>query len=265
VRLRTLWCSGFVGVAFAALAPAGGAATQAPSGDTCSASGRGSVYTLVITLPSSASEQAGFAFGAPGISVTSIKVVGPTSQTTGSMSTEGLPANTTAAWLLSTPGVPPGASITASLTTSSAVTGSFTVVPADSSHSTYYDPIVCQVVPSSPLPSNKFTVKQHASYVAATGVWQLTVIIPGPGTVSAAELEPTVGTQEPSSKTAKSLVQARRKGLKSGGKVTLLLKPTADGLAKLRVNGSITVKLEVEFAPKGGKSASKPIKLTLRK
>lgn len=259
-----LWRMSLVGsVCAALLAPFAGASIKAPSGDTCTATGSGTTYTLVITLPSTASEQAAFAFGASGISVKNVKVVG-VPQTTGSMSTQNLPANTTAAWAMATPGVPPGSSVTASLTTSGTVSSSFTVVPADSSGTTYLDPIVCEVTKATP-PSNKFTVNQHVTYVAAARVWHLVVTIPAAGVVSAVELRPTVGTQSPEQKTAKSLVQTRSQGLKSAGKVTLVLKLTASGVAKLRAKGSLSVRMNVAFAPKGGKSASKIVRLTLRR
>jgi hypothetical protein len=255
--MKTLVGMGMVGIVSAvALAPVAGATIKASSGDTCVATGSGTVYTVVIALPSDAPEQAGFAFGASGVSITDLKLVGTA---TGTVTSHGLPANTTAGLLLSSPGVPPGASVTASLKTSRPLTGSLTVVPADSSHKTYFDPVVSQVLQST-LPSNKFTVKQHVSYDTAARVWHLAVVIPGPGVVSATQQEPSVGTQ-----TRKSQVHVRRKGLRSAGTVTLVLQPTANGLAALAKNGSLTVKLAVEFAPKGGKPASKLLRLTLKK
>jgi hypothetical protein len=250
----------------AALAPTASATSQSPSGDTCSATGSGTTYTLAINLPSSTPEQGGFALGGSGVSVKSIRAPG----NPGSFSTKGLPAHTTGAWILTGPGVPPGATVTLALTTSGSFAGaSFTVVPASSTSGgspqmTYYDPVVCDVT-RSVLPSNKFTIHYPVKYVSAARVWHLTIITSSAGTVSATEEEPTVGTAGSIQKTAKSLVQARRKTLKSGGRITLVLTPTARGIAALKANnGSIKVRLTIGFAPKDGKPASKVISLTLK-
>jgi len=57
----------------------------------------------------------------------------------------------------------------------------------------------------------------------------------------------------------------RASGLKSAGKVTPSLGPTARGVKTLAGTGSLHVRLEVVFDPKGGKSASKVVALTLKK
>lgn len=162
----------------------------------------------------------------------------------------------------------PGSAI-ANLTTSAAVKGAFTVVPVSSPQSTFLDPISCAVSSQSgstlPTPSSAFSVDRHLAYDAKAGGWHLAVTIPGRGTVSAVEPEPTLGTSSAKSVTAKSLVQARNAGLKSRGTVTLLVKPTPAGTKLLAANGSIAVKLDVTFNPTGAKSASKILKLTLRK
>ena len=243
---------------------AAGAARQSASGDTCSATGSSGTYTLVISLPSSASEQGAFAIGAPGIRIMSIKAPG----NQGTFSTKSLPAKTTAAWLLAGSGAPPGSSVSAAVKTSGQVGTSFTVVPgssmSDGASVTYFDPIAC-AVSKAVIPSSRFTVAPRASYDSAVGAWYLGVTISGAGTVSVNELEPTVGTVGSKQQTAKSLVQSRSRGLKSSGTVTMTLRPTASGLAALKANGSITVKLLVAFAPKGGKSASKIVRLALEK
>jgi hypothetical protein len=243
---------------------ASGAARQSASGDTCSAAGSSGTYTLVISLPSGAAEQGAFAIGAQGIRITSIKAPG----NSGTFSTKSLPAKTTGAWLLAGSGAPPGSSVTAAVKTSGQVTGSFTVVPGSSTSSgtsvTYFDPIVCEVS-KAVIPSSKFTVAPRASYDSAVGAWHLGVNISGAGTVSVNELEPTVGTSGSKQQTTKSLVHSRKRTLKSRGTVTMTLQPTASGLVALKTNGSIKVKLVVAFAPTGGKSASKIIRLTLKK
>ena len=247
-----------------ALAPVSGAKVQVPSGDTCSATGSNNTYTLVINIPSTASEQGGFAFGATGTTVVSAKAPG----NPGTFSTNGLPANTTGAWLLTTSSAPPGSSVSATLKTSGPVKA-FRVVPGSSTSNgapmTFFDTIVCGVS-KVVMPSNAFSVNPHATYVSSLRAWHLTVSIGSAGTVRANQLEPTVGTMASQQKTAKSLVQTRRKSLNSAGKVTLTLTPTATGLAMLRTHASLHVKLSVSFNVKSGKSApAQIISLTLRK
>jgi hypothetical protein len=260
--MKRLWIVG--AIMFVTMGVQGsGAARQSASGDTCTAVGSGGTYTLVISLPSSAAEQGVFAIGAQGIRITSIQAPG----NQGTFSTKSLPAKTTAAWLLAG-SAPPGASVTAAVKTTGQVAGSFTVVPGSSTSSggpiTYFDPIVCDVS-KAVIPSGKFTVAPRAKYDSAIGAWHLGVNISGAGTVSVNELEPTVGTLGAKQQTAKSLVQSRMRTMKSRGAVTMALRPTASGLVALRTNGSINVKLVVAFAPKGGKSATKVIRLTLKR
>jgi hypothetical protein len=59
------------------------------------------------------------------------------------------------------------------------------------------------------------------------------------------------------------LVTTHVLALKSAGKVTLTLRPTARGEKTLVASGSLHVRLVVVFDPKGGKSASKVVLLTL--
>jgi hypothetical protein len=244
----------------ASLAGAAGATTRSPSGDTCTATGTGTAYTLNITIPSGTPQQFGFAFGAAGTAVTNIDVPG----SDGTFSSQNVPSSTTGAWVTLSP-LMPGSAV-ASLTTRAPVTGAFRVVPASSTQSTFLDPITCTLSPSlTPVPSSAFTVNHHVTYDSKAHGWHLGVAISGRGTVSALQLEPTVGTTSSKSLTAKSLVQARNAGLKSRGTVTLLLKPTALGSKTLAAKGSISVKLSVIFAPTGGKSATKVVSLNLKR
>jgi hypothetical protein len=155
--------------------------------------------------------------------------------TGGGFSTQNLPAYTTAAWVQMD--AKPGASVTASLTTSGPVTGSFTVVPATATTGgapmTYLDPVVCPLIKGTPLPSNRFTVQTRVTYDAALGSWYMYVTVPGPGRVNI------------------------------GSKGTLV--PTTAGKAALKSAGSIRLRLIVEFSPKNGKPANKVLALTLTK
>ena len=245
----------------ASVAGAADARTTAPSGDTCTATGVGTAYTLNITIPSGSPQQFGFAFGAAGTAVTNIDVPG----SDGTFSTQSVPSGTTGAWITLSPLMP--GSVVASLTTRAGITGPFRVMPASSSQSAFLDPFTCTVSPSStaPVPSRAFTVNRHVTYDSKAHGWHLGVVISGRGKVSAIQLEPTLGTASSKSVTAKSLVQARDAGLKSGGTVSLLLKPTPLGSKTLAAKGSMSVRLSVVFAPTGGKSATKVITLVLKK
>ena len=176
--MRTLWSVVFGLVASTVvLSTSVDAVAAGPSGDTCSVTGTGTAYTVVVNVPSNTPAQGAFAFGAPaGVST---QVVAAQSSP-GSVLTSGLPANTTSGLATITT---PGSSVTASLTTSSPVSGSFTVVPANSDHTNWFDPVVCQHAGGTPTVSNKFTVHTPVTYDGKAGVWRETVSVPGPGKV----------------------------------------------------------------------------------
>ncbi len=260
--------SRFAGVAITLFVPAAflvssaGAASQLPSGDTCTASGVGNSYTLTIALPPNAAPQGAFAFGATGVKVTNINIAGEV----GSLSTQNLPPNTTGEWLMASP-PRPGESITAVLSTSGRVTGSFRVIAATSPPSgSYFKEFLCAVSHGSPVPSNLFTVNQHVSYDAAAGAWHLAVTVPGAGTVTGIQ---AVATAEEGSSSkqvaAKTSIETRKVVAKSAGTYTLSLRPNARGNAALEQHGSIKLEMTVAFNPKDGTSADKVLSLTLRK
>jgi hypothetical protein len=229
-----------------------GAARQTPSGDTCTASGNGTAYSLQITLPPDAVEQGAFAVGAPGAIVTGIKSTG----NPGNFATANLPAGTSAAWVLTGPtSVVPGSQVAAVVTTNHAVSGSFTVVPANATTTgqglTYLDPIQCAIVKGTAPPSNKFSVAAHFTFSA--GTWHFFVTVPGTGHVTIA------GKNSP-----KLLIRTRTIPVRAG-KTKLTIIPTDAGKAALAAQGAIKVMLVIEFSPAGGKPAAKTIAVTLRK
>jgi hypothetical protein len=231
------------------------ARTQSPSGDTCEATSHGTALGVTITLPTNAVEQGGFAFGAPGATVTAIKISG----NPGTMSHDGLPASTSAAWVLtSPPSVPPGSQVSASLTTSAEVTGSLTVVPATARTGgapiRYLDPISCSVTKAAPLPSNKFSVHLPFSYTPASGTWNSYATVPGPGRLS---VESQGGT--------KPLLASHTYAVSRAGKVNVRLTLSPAGKAAMKSRSSLGVRLIVEFSPKNAKPAQKTINITLRK
>lgn len=238
------------------LAATANGAIQSPTGDTCVVNGNGTTYTVVISFPSNAPEQGGFAFGASGVKITDLRIA-DSAGSGGNLSTANLPANTTAAWNLATPAAVPGSSMTASLTTSAPVTGSFTVVPATAQHTAYYDPIICQFPKGTPTPSNKFAVQRPFAYNAASGTWRAFVTVPGRGKVSYSQRK-----TRPSD-TAAVLVRSGNVSTSRAGKVTLTLRPTAAGKVSLKKSGSIRLSLSIEFSPTNGKPANKLLTVTL--
>jgi hypothetical protein len=114
-------------------------------------------------------------------------------------------------------------------------------------------------------PKAAFTVDRRVSYDPISKAWRLSVKIADAGRVSAIEPELTIGTASSRSRTEKPLVQVRGQTLKSAGRVTLMLRPTARGQAMLATSGSIKLKLAVTFLPDGGTSGMKSISLVLKK
>jgi hypothetical protein len=238
-----------------------GAAVAAASGDTCAASGNGTAYTLIIAIPAKASAQADFAFGATGVTVTNINIAG----TTGTLSTQNLPANTSGQWLMSSP-PRAGQSLTAVVTTSAPVRGPFTVVAASSRPSgKVFSPFHCALSTASAAPSNAFSVNRHATYSSAAAAWHLTVNVPAAGTVSGIQALPAAAGMGSKAVSPKSEIHSRKVVAKSAGIFTLTLRPTPLGDVALAKSGSLRLTMTVAFSPKGGKTASKVITLLLEK
>jgi hypothetical protein len=251
--MKALWTAGLGALVLAACLAAGsGAAMTAPSGDTCTVTGGGTSYTVVVSLPANAQEQGGFAFG--GATVTSIDVPA----TPGTLTTSGLPPNTSAMWTLNGAAVP-GQSISASVVTSAPITGSFTVVPANGTRTAWFDPVVCSFPKGTPLPSNKFTAKKTVIYNPKTGTWREAVIVPGPGKLIFAHRTIVQGG------TPKPLIKSGKLSVGKAGQVMLTLRPTAAGTAALGSAGKIKLSLNIEFSPTNGKPANKLVSLTLRR
>jgi len=256
--MKRLWAVLVVAVLVpgAVMVAGSSARSESPSGDTCTATGTGNTYRIGITIPSG-TQQFGFAFGGNGAKITSVLIPGMN----GSYSTQKLAPGTTGAWISDAPltGAP-----VASLTTSGAVKG-LTIVPSSASQSSYFDSVKCTMASAAGARGVAFTVVVPVTYDAAVGGWHLTVNIPTAGAVSARQLEPTTGGGSAKPVTSKSLVQTHMVTMKSGGKVTLTLKPTAAGADALMANGSIKAELHVTFDASDGRTAAKTVDLTLKK
>lgn len=254
--MSRLWALAASFLPAAVLAAGAASAIQAGSGDTCTTTGNGTEYTLHIAIPVGAS-QYGFAFGAPGATVTNAVIAG----TDGAFSTARLAPNTSGAWI--GPKALSGG-LDATVTIEGSPTGRFTVVPAGASQSTYLSPVTCTAATVA-ASSTSFAVEPHLAYSASARAWHLVVDVPGAGAVTGIQPEPTAGTGGSATVTAKSMVQSRRVVSKGRGKVTLTLRTTPTGQAHLNTTGSIKLRFNVTFDSKDGKSAAKLISLTLRK
>jgi hypothetical protein len=229
------------------------------TGDTCTATGNGTAYTLAINIPSTAPQQFGFAFGARGAAVTNAVVSG----TQGTFSTQQLPGGSSGAWITMTPLMP--GSATASLTTTAAISGSFTVMPAGDTTPSYLEGFTCTMAHGTAMPSSSFSILGHPTYMRSSNAWRLGVRISGAGSVRVVNPMPSVGLGSVTVKTAMPLVVSHVVTLKRAGTATLTLRPTSRGLAMLAAKGSLHVRLQVIFDPRGGKSASKLMSVTLTK
>jgi hypothetical protein len=227
-----------------------------PSGDTCTASGSTTTYTLHITIPGGA-PQYGFAFVTPGTTLKSAVIPG----TNGDFSTQNLSPPATGAWISDSP--LSGAPI-ATLTTSSPATGAITIIPS-ASQSTFFAPVGCTLSTAAQPASIAFIIDRHVTYNAASDTWRMVVTIPEPGTVSATQLEPTTGTGAATPVTAKPQIQSRRVVTNNAGNVDLTLQPTSSGRTDLKARASIKVELDITYQSQGGKSANKLLILTLEK
>jgi hypothetical protein len=252
--MKALWKAGLGAFVLAGCLAAGsGAAMSSPSGDTCTVTGAGTSYTVVINLPANGQEQGAFAFGGSA-KVTNIDIPAAT----GALATTNVPANTSAMWTLNAAAVP-GQSLTASIATSGPVTGSFTVVPANGNRTAWFDPVACSVPKGAATPSNKFTVKKKVTYNATSGTWHEAVVVPGPGKVIFAHRTIVQGG------TPRPLIKSGKVSVSKAGQVMLTLRPTAAGMAALGSTGRIKLSLNIEFSPTNGKPANKLVSLTLRK
>lgn len=276
--MRRFWTivGGVVALAAMLVLPAG-ARVQVASGDTCTASGNGSQYTLRINIPGGGQQQYGFAVRADGGTVTNISIPGAN----GNFSTAvaSLAPNTTAGWFSDAP-LPANAVVTIatsgtlkSLTivpsfNASAVNGGSTPATGQTQPTTgapsFLDPVTCTMSATAPARTASLTVAPRATWSSSSRAWKLAVTVPNAGIVSAKQLMWTSTGAYGTGVVAKPFVQAHRVSAKAPGSVTLTLKPTPRGQAALETSGSFTVPLQVTFDAGSGKAAHRNVTLTLR-
>ena len=99
-------------------------------------------------------------------------------------------------------------------------------------------------------PSNAFKLGKFK----ALGGGLLPATVPGPGLLTAAAV---VKKKAPIKKTTVTATKA--------GTFNLKIKPSSTGQRVLKKKGKLTVRIKVTFAPKGGKPASKTVRVTLKR
>src|SRR5579862_6233548 len=239
--------------ASAFIVPAANAQTQAVSGDTCTYSGSGPTYTVNIVSGAGA-QQTGFAFGGNGLTISNVSISGKN----GNYTTTNLPAGTTAGW---TSDEQLTGSIVATLTASGTLAGGIVVAPMGSS--TPYNSISCSLRTNPAKPALDIHVKAPR-YIATARAWHLLVSVPVAGTLSAVQSIATSITPVNLLKT-KALVQTHSIGTKTGGMLTLTLRPTSSGSTVLASKNVIRLKLRVTFDSMDGRTTHKTVSLALRK
>jgi hypothetical protein len=247
-----------------------GAAAKTLTGDTCSATGSGTSFTLTVNIPAGEPTQGGFAIGGPGVTIVVIVIV----DHPGTMSTNGLPPLTSNELLLNSNPLTSGGMYQVNVMTSGPFSGPFNVVPANFPPTMYFPGFSCplatgtgQPPPVAGGPSNLFTPVVEI-YDPVTNTWQEVVNVPGPGTVEFNQVFAPLWLRSVAAvegvDAAKPLIQSGKVVAKRAGKVKLTLRPTSAGQAILKQKGLLKVRLKITFTPNGGKLASKIVSVTLR-
>jgi hypothetical protein len=233
-------------------------AAATSSHDTCTVTGNGTAYTLDITIPKGAPAQRGFAFLAPGVTISNLEVEG----LPGNPVTTGMPRGAAAEWVVTGGQALPG-TFTANVATSGAPKGSFTVEPAGKQAKTFYAPVTCHRVGGAV--SSSFSAATSATYSASTHAWTEMVTVPGSGSVTYVQVftkngGPLITKGAP----PKQLVEGNEVSVTKGGKVALTLKPTPAGNAAV-AKGPASIYLSVTYKPTDAVPQTKVVTLTLRR
>lgn len=119
-----------------------------------------------------------------------------------------------------------------------------------------------------PPPSNVFTVGSSITF-GANGTATVTVVVPGPGVLTASD--GSAGTASVRASAAakkkakkKALIATTKVIAKQAGKVKITIKPTAAGKKVLRRKGKLRVKVRLTFTPTGGAPRSQVKSVTLK-
>jgi len=117
------------------------------------------------------------------------------------------------------------------------------------------------------LPSNVFTIASSIRF--KNGITVLTVNVPGPGVLMAAQSAPasirSTTARAITGRHPAPLIKTVRVKVMKKGKVALQLKATTAGKKVLHKRGKFTAKVRVTFTPTGGKPKSVVKKVTVKR
>jgi hypothetical protein len=119
-----------------------------------------------------------------------------------------------------------------------------------------------ETTPPPPPPSNDFNVP-GSSIRFRNGSTVVTVVVPGPGTVTAQQAPAT--TSGIGAAARKKLVKNVRKVATKAGPVRLTIKPTRAGRRVLRRKRKLTARVRFTFTPTGGTANSTVKKVTIKR
>jgi hypothetical protein len=135
--------------------------------------------------------------------------------------------------------------------------------------STCRPPFVADVPPPPPPPpgppappSNTFSIP-GSSIKFNNGSTVVTVVVPGPGTVSAGQASGAAAARLGVAK-SKALVKSAKKVATKAGPVKLTIKPTKAGKKVLKKKKKLTVPMKFTFKPTGGTAKSTVKKVTIK-
>jgi VCBS repeat-containing protein len=122
--------------------------------------------------------------------------------------------------------------------------------------------------PAQPPPAG--AAQPSADFAIPGGIIQfrngstvVTVVVPGPGTVTAQQVSASTARVGAAAK-KKSLVKRTRKVATKAGPVRLTLKPTKAGQKRLRLKKKLTARIRFTFTPTGGTAKSTTRKITIK-
>jgi hypothetical protein len=116
----------------------------------------------------------------------------------------------------------------------------------------------------APLPPNDINVP-GGSVTFSNGAVTLTVTVPGPGTLNAAQAPAAGAARASIAAKKKKLIKPAKKTVAKAGKVKLKIKLTKAGKKQLKKNKKLKVRVAITFTPTGGSPNTEVAKITIKK
>jgi hypothetical protein len=120
--------------------------------------------------------------------------------------------------------------------------------------------------PPPPPPPNDFTIPGGAITFGANGTATVTIVVPGPGVVTASDASARGASSRAAQRRRKrkALIATTRVLAKRAGRVRIKIRPSKAGKRILRRRGRLGVRVKLTYRPTGGTARSKTIRLTLK-